>query len=72
MIMIRELLVLPIIALIILSFTTQLAAVAESTSEKTFAFAQEMDNAMDCAVRGIPISICSPSLMDYNFTPDVQ
>jgi hypothetical protein len=66
----KALLLAPVAVLVVLSFVTQLADVASSTSEKTLNYASEMDSAVDCAFRGIPVSVCSPELTSYDFEPD--
>ena len=51
---------------------TQLVEIGTSTSEKTLNYANEMDSAVDCAFRGIPIEECSPTLTDTNFEPEIK
>lgn len=50
--------------IIIMGLTVELATIAEETSEKTLDFSNEMNDAIDCAIQGLPIQECSPSLME--------
>ncbi len=66
----KALLLAPIALLVIMGFMTQLSDIAMSTSEKALNFADDMDNAMGCASRGIPVEECSPNLNKNDFTPE--
>ena len=68
----KEILILPAVGLIILGFFMPLVEVAESTSEKALSFAVDMDSAMECAVAGVPISRCSPDLLNTSFEPELN
>ncbi|MBD3209378.1 hypothetical protein GF367_03080 [Candidatus Woesearchaeota archaeon] len=67
-----NLITIPIFITIILGFATQLETIAEDTSDKAIDFSQDMSNAMDCATKGIPITECSPNLMDHDFAPEQE
>lgn len=68
----RELIFIPVIAVMILGFMTQLSDIAMSTSDKTLNYADQMDSAVDCAFRGIPVEVCSPGLSNTNFEADTK
>ncbi len=68
----KELLIVPVFMLIILGFATQLTEIAESSSEKALDFAQDMNNAMDCAKTGRLISECSPTLFETDFDSEMN
>lgn len=52
------------VAILILSVGIQLFDIAYAASDKAIAFSDDMASALDCAVKGIDISICSPNF-DY-------
>ena len=66
----KELLIIPIVAITLLSIATQLVDTAEDTGEKAAAYAQEMNNAMDCAFLGKPLAECAPELLETDFKED--
>ena len=67
----KELLVAPAVILVVLGALTQFEDIALDTSDKALAFSDDMNGAMDCATRGIPIRECSPDLMGgYDFTQE--
>jgi len=68
----KELLIYPIFAVVFLGFAMQLIDIAESTTTKTIDYAEDMSRAVDCAVRGIDLSVCSPNLMDHDFEPEIN
>jgi len=68
----RTLIIMPVVGLMILGFVPDLIKVAESSSEKAIDFADDMNSAIDCATRGIPIEICSPDLMSHNFDQEIN
>lgn len=68
----KALLILPIFLTTIIGIATQLENIAQDTGAKAIAFSDDMNNAMDCAARGIPIRECSPRLMEYDFSADLQ
>lgn len=68
----KFLIILPVAITIILAFVVQLSDIAISTSDKALNYANEMDNAVDCAFRGIPIEKCSPNLNSVNFEPELK
>ena len=67
----KELLIIPIIAITLLSIATQLVETAEESGEKVTAYAQDMTNAMDCAFLGKPLEECSPNLLETDFKEDM-
>ena len=68
----RAFLILPIFGIMFLAFASEMADIAQSTSDKTLDFAGDMENAVDCAVRGLPLEQCSPGIMGYDFTQDMN
>lgn len=68
----KALILVPIVATLMLGFVLQLVDIAESSSEKTLDFADDMNLAMDCAVRGIPIQECAPDLTNHEFKSDIE
>ena len=70
--MIREIIIAPVIAIFVIGFAIQLIAIAESSSNKVLDYADGMNDALDCALRGISIYNCSPQLRDYDFKNDTR
>ncbi|MFP4403348.1 MAG: hypothetical protein ACLFPJ_03295 [Candidatus Woesearchaeota archaeon] len=70
--MLRELIIFPVLGVMLLTFSLQLVDSAENISLKTANFAFDMQNAVDCATRGVDIYECSPNLDSYNFKTDVN
>jgi len=68
----KALIILPFVGLLLFPFVTELLTVAHSSQEKAVNFADDMNAAIDCATRGIPIAECSPDLMSYDFTPEMD
>ncbi len=68
----RELLVLPVFLAVFGSIVPDLVALSEDTGAKAAEFADDMNSAIDCATRAIPISVCSPDLMDSDFSPEME
>jgi len=64
--------VAPVVGLLLLGFANDLFQIAEDTQDKVTVFADDMNNAVDCATRGIPIEVCSPRLMEQDFTGDIN
>ena len=62
----KALLIIPLFIVLILGFVDELAGIAEDTINKTIMFAEDSNNALDCAFKGIDISLCSPNLMDIS------
>ena len=54
---------LPVFMILIISTASHLEDVAKSTSSKALAFSDEMNKAMDCATRGIPLKECAPDMV---------
>jgi len=69
---VRQLLILPPIILLILALVSQLMEIAESTSERTIEYANDMNDALDCAFRGINIRRCSPTLMNTTYEEEYK
>jgi hypothetical protein len=53
----------PISIVLISGLVLQLYGIAQNTSDKVVVFATDADNAVDCAIRGVPIQECSPDLL---------
>lgn len=68
----EKILILPAIGLIVLSLAVQLEGIAKDSSEKMVNYAKDMENAMDCALLGMPISECSPNLMETDFSGEIN
>ncbi len=68
--MVKELLTIPIVLAIVVGFGTQLETTANDVSAKTLAFTDDMNLAIPCATHGIPISECSPELLNYDFSEE--
>lgn len=69
---VKTILLVPIILSLTLGLGTQLADLANDASSKTVAFATSADEAVDCALRGVDISECSPELTSYDFEPEIN
>jgi len=67
----RVLLYEPIVAVLMLTVGLELVNIAESASQKTISFAEDMDSAMDCAVDGRLLSECSPSIYNHEFDDEI-
>jgi hypothetical protein len=68
----KELIIYPAFAILFLGFAMQMVDIAESSSQKTIDFADDMNNAIDCATKGIDLSVCSPDLMNHDFSPEIN
>lgn len=68
----KELLIIPIIAITLLGIASQLVETAEQSGEKVVSYAEDMNDAMDCAFLGKPLSDCSPDLLETDFKEDIQ
>jgi len=68
----KWLITLPIFFVLIFGFALELIDIAETTSSKVIYFADEMNNAMECATKGIHISECSPELLQIDFSPEIN
>ena len=62
----KGLLIIPLFIVLILGFVDELVEITEDTINKTIMFAEDSNNALDCAFKGIDISLCSPNLMDIS------
>ena len=63
---------MPAVGLILLTVAMQLYTIAESSSDKVVQYAEDINMAMDCALLGIPISQCSPKLLETDFTSEIN
>ena len=70
--LITMLLMVPLIAGVITSLASELVAQAEDVSNKTIDYTQQMNDALDCAFKGIPIRVCSPDLANVDFDEDIK
>ena len=70
--MLREVLVLSVFGILLLGFATQLMDVAASTSEKTLDFTYDMQEAVDCATKGVDMRECSPNLYKHDFEGEIE
>ncbi|MFW5991059.1 MAG: hypothetical protein ACOCQX_02410 [Candidatus Nanoarchaeia archaeon] len=70
--MIKEIFMYPALAILFLGFASQLMEIAESTSEKSVDFAYDMQNAVDCATKGVDMNECSPGLYEYEFDREME
>jgi hypothetical protein len=59
------------IAIVIASLMLSLVEISEEIADKTEGFAMEINSAMDCAVRGIPVHVCAPELAGADFKGDL-
>ena len=66
--------IIPIAVLILSGVALELSNIAEETSKKTVTFASDANDAVDCAIKGIPISECSARLTqrEYQFAQDLE
>lgn len=58
--------------MLIVGIATQLEDIAHDSADKAVAFADDMNSAMGCATRGVPITTCSPTLMSHDFSDEQQ
>lgn len=68
----KALIIVPIAITVVLAFLVQLGDIAISTSDKALNYADQMDSAVDCAFRGIPVQKCSPDLTSVDFEPELK
>lgn len=69
---IKEIIAYPAVIILLVTFATQMADIAESTSEKAVFFAEDMENAIECATYGIDLKECSPRLFNHEFKEDLK
>ncbi|HDP73992.1 MAG TPA: hypothetical protein ENN46_03510 [Candidatus Woesearchaeota archaeon] len=60
------------IAVVIASLMLSLAEITDEIAGKTESFASDINSAMDCAVRGIPVAVCAPKLANTDFKSDLS
>ena len=60
--MIKEVIFAPIVGLLLVGFMLELTTIAENASDKVLNYADDMNNALDCAFRSVDIYKCSPEL----------
>jgi hypothetical protein len=65
-------LTVPLILSLLIGVATELTEIAESASDKVINYAEDMENALDCAFVGIPIEVCSPNLVQTDFKQDLK
>lgn len=70
--LLKEIMYASVFALLLTGLFLNLCSIAKETSDKTIAFADDMENVMDCATRGISIYYCSPDLATTNFEPELN
>lgn len=63
---------LPIILTVVIGFASQLEDLAMDSSKKALDFADDMNKAMECATKGLPITLCSPNVTSYDFSPETE
>ena len=68
----KELITASIVVSIIIGLTMQLVDIADSTSKKVVKYADDMNNAIDCAFKGVDIYVCSPDLSSTDFRPELN
>lgn len=68
----KEIIIVPVIGLFIIGFAVELESIATDSGKKALKYASDMNNAMDCAMVGVPIRECSPELMETDFTPEIE
>ena len=69
--MLKDILLIPFI-ITIFGFFIQFNVLAHSTSVKVLHYADDMNNALDCAFRAKDISLCSPDIKNYDFSKEVN
>lgn len=62
----------PLVAGVITAFASDLVHQAEEVSDKTINYTQQMNDALDCAFKGIELSVCSPNLVDVTYDADME
>jgi hypothetical protein len=68
----KYLLIAPVVGMMMLGFIPELLSVAEDTQTKAIDYADDMNSAIDCATRALPLELCSPDLSSYDFTPEIN
>ena len=69
---VKEFIALPIVFSILFGLAFELIDIAETSSDKIINFAESMENALDCAIAGISIDVCSPELSSISFEPEIN
>jgi hypothetical protein len=57
---------------LIIGIATQMQDIAQSTADKAIDFSDDMNNAMECATKGVPLRVCSPQLLEYQFDEEQE
>lgn len=72
--MIMERSILPILlsTLFFLTLTVELAVIAESASIKVIDMGNDMNDAVECAVKGVDLKICTPDIYNHNFINETR
>jgi hypothetical protein len=68
----RGIIFAPIFVMLFAGFAIEIVGFAQQTSDRVVEFADDMAKATDCAVYGIELKYCSPSLLEHNFQDDLQ
>jgi hypothetical protein len=68
----KELIMVPVVLGLVLTLGMQLSDIADSSAQKTVDFAEDMNNAFDCAARGVSIYECSPDLKTTSFKKEMN
>lgn len=68
----ENILLVPIAISIVLTLFIPLAELAQDASEKTLRYTEDMDRAIDCAFAGVNIGECAPSLMQTDFSDELN
>lgn len=63
---------IPLAAGVITGLASDLVTQAEDVSNKTLEYTQQMNDALDCAFKGVELSVCSPDLVTTDFDEDVD
>lgn len=57
---------------VLVSLIMQFYVLAETSGEKATGFAHDMNSAMDCAVRGVDITVCAPNITNISFDDEAH
>ncbi len=70
--MVKEMLAIPAITIVLLSYFSQMSELAENSADKAVDFAEDMNKAIDCATEARELSECSPNLFSQDFKEDIE
>lgn len=68
----KEIVTIALIGTLLIGMLTQLETIAQDSAQKAIEFSDDMNSAMDCATKGIPLKECSPNLMSHDFSKEVD